>query len=492
MKRNEYTILKRQIPDVNLHSLTGQYWFDFSNDWVPWSGDTSMVPSSNETGSLHLVHDVKWYPDITYTGSVVLFYSGKTYQSLTGSNLNNIPSGSLYWKEVEQMAINNTKGKYYKWDGDSWNLYTDTGSLGYNQVIPIVLEANADEMGVMSSFDGNMEQVEQLVNFTYKVSGSVVTIYGTTNPDKLRKIVDQDFTVDWGVKQNLTGSTITGSLEINKGTLYTNLPTTGFDYTPYTSSNTGSYMETYTGSSISSFDVSVYLNSPWSKQKMTKTITLFDTGSITDNVNVLGTFSGFTIPYTNITGSTLSYLNDYEYSNAGYTATPAKSFKFMAIGISKIGELRKYGESTVSTSSYTTGSFSGSLYSGYTLPNDSGSLYYMDLADGYTMITGSVSNYRFGPTSGYTYEISGNTINTVPYLTTSGNTTQYATEYVINHMLTRNEHFIGFIDDPTVYSDIFVERGRQGVMEPNLRLGEIDNMSELEVYGNGYFKVRKK
>jgi hypothetical protein len=29
-------------------------------------------------------------------------------------------------------------------------------------------------------------------------------------------------------------------------------------------------------------------------------------------------------------------------------------------------------------------------------------------------------------------------------------------------------------------------------MEPNLRLGEIDNMSELEVYGNGYFKVRKK
>ena len=112
MKRNEYTILKRQIPDVNLHSLTGQYWFDFTNAWVPWSGDTSMIPSSNETGSLHLVHDVKWYSDITYTGSVVLFYSGKTYQSLTGSNLNNIPSGSIYWKEVEQTAINNTKGKY--------------------------------------------------------------------------------------------------------------------------------------------------------------------------------------------------------------------------------------------------------------------------------------------------------------------------------------------------------------------------------------------
>jgi hypothetical protein len=59
-------------------------------------------------------------------------------------------------------------------------------------------------------------------------------------------------------------------------------------------------------------------------------------------------------------------------------------------------------------------------------------------------------------------------------------------------MLTRNEHFLGFIDDPTVYSDIFVERGRQGVMEVNLRLGEIDNMSELDVYGNGFFKVKKQ
>jgi hypothetical protein len=482
MKRNEYTLLKRQIPDVNLHSLTGQYWFDFTNAWVPWNSGSGMIP---ETGSL--VRDIRWYTGITYDEDIVLFHSGSTYNSLTGSNINNIPSTtSSFWEPIEQRAINNEQGKYYKWNGNSWGPYV--GPLGYDQVIPIVLEANADEMGVMSSFDGNMEQVEQLVNFTYKVSGSVVTIYGTTNPDKLRKIVDQDFTVDWGVKQNLTGSIITGSLQINKGTLYTNLPTASFNYTPYTSSNTGLYVETYTGSRISSFDVSVYLNSPWSKQKMTKTITLFNTGSITDNVNILGTCTGFTTP----SGSFLNYLNDYEYSNTGYTATPSKSFKFMAIGISKIGELRKYGESTVSTSSYTTGSFSGSLYSGYTLPNDSGSLYYMDLADGYTMITGSVSNYRFGPTSGYTYEISGNTINTVPYLTTSGNTTQYATEYVINHMLTRNEHFIGFIDDPTVYSDIFVERGRQGVMEPNLRLGEIDNMSELEVYGNGYFKVRKQ
>ncbi len=65
-------------------------------------------------------------------------------------------------------------------------------------------------------------------------------------------------------------------------------------------------------------------------------------------------------------------------------------------------------------------------------------------------------------------------------------------EEVINNVITRNEHFIGFIDDPSVYSDIFVERGRQGIMEQNLRLGEIDSILELDVYGNGFFKVRKQ
>jgi len=65
-------------------------------------------------------------------------------------------------------------------------------------------------------------------------------------------------------------------------------------------------------------------------------------------------------------------------------------------------------------------------------------------------------------------------------------------ETVVDAMLTRNEHFLGFIDDPVIYSDIFVERGKQGVCEHNLRLGEVDNIGELEVYGNGFFTVRKQ
>ena len=291
--------------------------------------------------------------------------------------------------------------------------------------------------------DGNIEQVEQLVNFTYKQSGSVVTVYNTVNPDKLRKIVDQKYTIKWG-------DATSGSLDVNGGVLYSNFPTASHTY-----STTGSYT------------LSLSLDSPWSKERINKNITVPNTGSVVENP--LGTFSGFTIPFSNnITGS-LDYLNDSKVS--GFTGSAI--LKYMAIGGSKIGELKKYGQTTVSSSMYVTGLFSGSAYTGYTLETGSiisgslvtgsipsGSLWYMDFADGYTMITGKTSNFT--------------------------------KEEVINNVITRNEHFIGFIDDPTVYSDIFVERGRQGVMEPNLRLGEIDNMSELEVYGNGYFKVRKK
>jgi hypothetical protein len=245
----------------------------------------------------------------------------------------------------------------------------------------------------------------------------------------LRKIIEQKFDVDWG-------DGTTGELGINHGVLYSNFP---------------SLTHPYSGSS--KYTISITLKSPWTTQKIQKIVTVPQNLSVT---NSLGTFSGFTIPYTeNITGS-LNYLNNLEYSNN----TGNTIFKYMAFGGSKIGELRKYGQTTLSTSSYTTGTYSGSLYSGYTLPSESGSLYYMDFADGYTMITGTTS--------------------------------AFTKEEVYNKVITRNEHFLGFIDDPSVYSDIFVERGRQGIMEVNLRLGEIDNMDELEIYGNGYFKVKKQ
>jgi hypothetical protein len=388
MKKNEYTILKRNIPNVQLHSVTGSYWYDNQNNLIPWSNDSGFLPTG-------------------YTP-----YSGYVVNNVTGS----LPTGS------------------YIWNGSSWTGLT--GSLNLSYTLPIYLEADADEMGVMSSFDGNIEQVEQLINFTYKQSGSVVTVYNTVNPNKLRKIVDQTYTIKWG-------DGTSGSLNVNSGVLYSNFPTSSHTYPTVTGNTTGSYTLTLS------------LDSPWNKEKITKNITI-STGVTVSNV--LGTSTGFTLP-GNIyyTGSQYqNYLNDLDYTNN----TGNTIFRYAAIGGSKIAELKKYGETTVSSSLYTTGTYSGSLFTGYTLSSEENKLFYMDFSDGYTMITGTTS--------------------------------AFTKEEVYNKVITRNEHFLGFIDDPTVYSDIFVERGRQGVMEVNLRLGEIDNMSELEVYGNGFFKVKKQ
>lgn len=304
------------------------------------------------------------------------------------------------------------------------NKYEILKETGTTFNLPIYLESSADEMGVMVGFDGEIQQVDQLVNFSYSgVTGTkIINIYSTTNPDKLRKIVEQVYVLTWG------DGTPSETLTINNGVPNTNLPTLTHTY----------------GNSITESVVTITFNSPWGTQIVSKKITLpFINPTLI--INPIGSFSGVTMPIE------IDYINNLD--NTTNSIGPA-IIKYMGIGQSRIEELRKYGQTTFN--GVTTGTTDGTTWSGYTLDN----LYYQDFSDGYTLITGSTSTFT--------------------------------KEEVINRMITRNEHFIGFIDEPTIYSDIFVERGKQGVMEKNLRLGEIDNVGEIDIYGNGYFNVRKQ
>jgi hypothetical protein len=183
-------------------------------------------------------------------------------------------------------------------------------------------------------------------------------------------------------------------------------------------------------------------------------------------------------------GITQNYLNDYEYTpTTGYTQNVTSiynnenkvtitGFTYLGIGGSRLSELKKYGSTGDTLSNYTP------------LPQT-----------GTTKLDGINKNY-----TGYTFSITGSIKSTQltywdiegGYTMITGNTTGFTREEVINYTLTRNEHFLGFVEQPTVYSDIFVERGKLGVMERNFRLSEIDSMGELSIYGNGYFKVRKQ
>jgi hypothetical protein len=162
----------------------------------------------------------------------------------------------------------------------------------------------------------------------------------------------------------------------------------------------------------------------------------------------------FTLPYvTPETGYTQGYQNDLDYTAyTGDTNFTGITY-YNAIGLSKLSEYKKYGGDGYTIATNVDGETNTT---GYTIDG----VYYIDYPEGYTVLT--------------------------------GNTVGFTKEEIIFEVLSRNEHFLGFVDEPKIYSDIFVERGKQGVMEMNLRLGEIDNMGELSVYGNGYFKVKKQ
>jgi len=370
MTKNTYKILRKNIPNIKLHSLTGQYWYDYLNNLVPWSNSTTLPPSNG---------------DIVYNVS------------------NNLPEG------------------YYTWSGSTWVSITETTAIG-NHDIPIFLESSVDEMGVMVGFDGNIEQIEQICNFSYTQTGNVLQVYNTVDTSKVSEINEIVFTVDWG-------DSTTSSLVAHTGTLL------------------NSVSKTYSTNGIKT--VSISLDTPWLDFKLSKRITVPSNTTVS---NPLGTFSGFTIPYTTITTQSLNYLNNYEYSTVGTTGHT--TFNFAAIGKSRINEKKLYGSNTYV--GVTVGTESGLSYSGYTIDN----LFYKDFNDGITTITGSTSGF--------------------------------SKEEVMNFLITRNEHFLGFIDEPTIFSDIFVERGKQGVLEKTLRLCEIDNIGELEFYGNGYFNIKKQ
>lgn len=170
---------------------------------------------------------------------------------------------------------------------------------------------------------------------------------------------------------------------------------------------------------------------------------LLDSGSLT-----------FTLPYvTPETEYTQGYENDLDYTAyTGDTEFTGITY-YNAIGLSKLSEYQKYGGGGYTIPTSVDGETNTT---GYTIDG----IYYVDYPEGYTILT--------------------------------GNTVGFTKEEIIFEVLSRNEHFLGFVDEPKIYSDIFVERGKQGVMEMNLRLGEIENMGELNVYGNGYFKVKKQ
>lgn len=334
---------------------------------------------------------------------------------------------------------NSLKKGFYKWNISSWNLITGaTTSEIYSKVfndynLPVMLENTIKDLGVMVGFSGDIEQINQKCNFTYSGNSYTIIVYNTINTNQLTTLSDSIFTIYWGDgSQNTLQMPKIGD---------TTLPSISHDY-----NLNGEYI------------IKVSINSPWKVEEVEKKISVpFISSYSTSDLGELT----FSVPYTD---SVIEQTQDYIENYSELTGlTPNATINFRGIGKSRIDEIKLYGKNA---------GYSGltivDQYSGYTIDN----LFYVDYpieVDGITYIETIIS----GSTTGSTLE-------------------EFYSDEVYNGMVTRNEYFLGFIEEPTIYSDIIVDRGKLGVMEKNFRLNEIDNTGELELYGNGYFKVRKQ
>lgn len=56
---------------------------------------------------------------------------------------------------------------------------------------------------------------------------------------------------------------------------------------------------------------------------------------------------------------------------------------------------------------------------------------------------------------------------------------------------TKEEYLFGITSKPTVFSDVFIDRGDTTVMEKHLRLSEVESLEHLERYNNGFYRIVK-
>jgi hypothetical protein len=213
--------------------------------------------------------------------------------------------------------------------------------------------------------------------------------------------------------------------------------------------------------------------SPWGISKITKTITTPFDDVIISNPNGIATFTpaggnwsatSFNYDYI-FSGDSNTDINDFFSYN--YTTIP---FLITGYTESTINDLAQYGPKS-------------NLYGGK-----------FKIGVQVTGTTGSVGTV-WGPDPDGLYI--AYTVNQIDYFDYEDFTLfmVYSSGLTENDIimtgLTKNEALINVIDQPEVQTDIFIERGKNSALEYIDRLGEVDNVGDLEKYGYGFFNVKK-
>lgn len=326
---------------------------------------------------------------------------------------------------------------------------TNGNSLLTGLTVPILLTETTIDIGYYSVFDGFILQKDTMVNFLFSgdpFNNYVVYFYNTSEIELKKYLSFSTYTIDWG----------DGTIEP--------VPSTAPTFYSHTYIQDGEYDITMSGAS------------PWGTNVIKKTIQiplsgatipnpngtayfipkggswsgtplmydyLFTGDSICD-VNLQSSFNYTTVPFL-VTGFTNSYLSDLEQWGSKYDPT-------------KFNGKYKLGVQVTGTSQ-SVGTFWGpsvdGLYTAYTI-ND---IDYYDYNDGTTIFM--VQSSGFTP------------------------------DWLVCSAITKNEVLLNVIDEAEIQSNVFIERGKNSAFERVQRLGEVDNVGDIEKYGYKFFNVIK-
>lgn len=370
---------------------------------------------------------IKISPEVLATDLFASVYTASTIYDLPQ---NGVPTSSTPFTAITQDYI------VYSGMSDILSGGTNGTSLLTGLTIPVFFTQTYNDIGYYSEFDGLMYQKDIITNFLYSGDNLSnlfsVSLYNTSGDFTESYLDFTTFTVDWGdgtAPQPLTST--------QQNHIY---------------ANSGNYVITLSGAN------------PWGVTTVSKPITIPLVNAFVPNPNGSIIFTPQGGNWANIPISSnyifpLDAINNASYqSSSNWTTVP---FTVSGYTKSKLQDLRRYGPNpyTVGYVFTKNNQFYGQVDSiqngitGYTIENIS----YFDLPDGKTF---------------YVMNSSGLTANDLDI-----------------SIITKNEQLLDFVMAPQIQTDIYVERGKYSAFEALERLGEVDNIGDLEQYGYGFFKI---
>lgn len=319
---------------------------------------------------------------------------------------------------------------------------TNGSSILTGLTIPVLLTETTVDVGYYSVFDGAVTQKEVLSNFLFSATTSLpntVYFYNTSDVDFKKYLEFSTYKLDWG-----------------DGSPIQNVTTQSPNFQSHVYTQDGQFTITLSGAS------------PWGYNVIKKTVTVPYTNL---NINNPNGEAFFLMRGGEWSATPISYDYIYHQDESCDKSQSTNTSPFIVSGYteSSLNDLQVYGKKgdlfggkfklgvqvtgTTGVVGTVYGEFNDGLYTAYTINN----IDYYDYSDGTTIFittTNSLTNDD---------------------LTCSG--------------ITKNEVLLNVIEDVEIQSNVFIERGKQSALERIERLGEVDNIGDVEKYGYGFFNI---